>query len=234
MLIARAARNDTQGLARGLTDGTRRALLLGLLPVAILVVAAQPLIQFWVGPQYLSRSVPVMWIMLANVLMSLPAMCAYYTLLAVSHLKWFSVASALAGVTNVLLSIIMAKYLKMGLIGVASGTLVSMILWCTIYMCTLACKHCSLPFSRYLVLVWLKPLIAGSIILLMGFSLAHIWKPSSLLETLILLCVLGVLFVPVIYAVGLTAEERLLFAQKVGEMLSSIRRRFRKKFDSER
>ncbi len=221
-LVAHAAREKMDDLHTTLVCTTRYGLLLGLIPVISLGILAKPFIQYWVGSEYLSRSVPVMWIQLGSIIMMVPGMFAYHTLLAVSKLRPFMIASVASGIINLLLSISFVRFFGLGLSGVALGTLVPMTLVTGFYMPFLACKHSGLSWRQYLRNVWFRPLITGLVLFAIAWGITGLWTCHSLIEVLVLLCILGVVFLPILFWVGLTSRERVPIMTRTRKLFNRL------------
>ena len=191
-------------------------MLVGIAPVAGIASVAAPFIAHWVGVQYVSAAVPVMWVTLASLLLWAPGMYAYRVALSLSRVRLAMAALVGAGLLNVLLSVAFVRYLKLGLLGVAGGTLVSVILWSNIFMGLLTCRSCSISPARYFVDAYTRPYLSLAVLLSLGWAAAHLWRPSSLPETLILLGFLEVSFCPILFAVGLTGDERTTLLKWLG------------------
>jgi hypothetical protein len=114
-------------------------------------------------------------------------------------------------------------YLKLGLLGVASGTLVSVIFWSNIFMGLFVCRSCGIRPWQFLREVYAKPACTLAVLLTVGWGMAQLWIPTSLLQTVILLALLAITFCPIVYALGLTSEERTGLLEWISPRLSTVR-----------
>jgi len=90
-----------------------------------------------------------MWMTLASLLLWAPGMYASRVSIAISKIRLAVAVGIGAGVLNLLLSIAFVHYLKLGLLGVAGGTLVSVILWSNIFMGFFVCRSCTISPGRF-------------------------------------------------------------------------------------
>lgn len=227
-LISLAARNDGPGLAREVISRTRQSMLVAMIPVVGIASVAGPFIAHWVGTAYVSAAVPVMWVTLASLLLWAPGMYASRIAIAISRIRLTMASIVAAGMLNVLLSIGFVRYLELGLIGVAAGTLVSVILWSNIFMGLLVCRSCGISPARYFREAYVRPGLTLLILVAVGWGLTHLWLPGSLLQTAILLGILAITFCPIVFALGLTGEERARLLECAKPRVSVARSRLRK------
>jgi O-antigen/teichoic acid export membrane protein len=225
-LVALAARGDALGLRENVTAHTRHVLLLGMIPTVGLSCVARPFVAHWVGDEFVTRSVPVMWVALASALLWGPGPYAARVLIAVSRLRFATIGGIAAGVLNLALSVFFVRALGLGLVGVAAGTLVSVILWCDIALALELCRAVGLRPFTYFREVWLRPALALPVMLLFGLGLVHWWPPQSLLETIGQLGVSGAALTGVAFGIGLTRRERVAAsswaAVRIGRLTGSL------------
>jgi O-antigen/teichoic acid export membrane protein len=223
-LVALAARGDTRGLRENVTAHTRYVLLLGMVPTVGLSCIARPFVAHWVGEQFVARSVPVMWVALASALLWGPGPYAARVLVAVSRLRFATIGGITAGLLNLALSVFFVRALGLGLVGVAAGTLVSVILWCDIALALELCRVVGLRPITYLREVWLRPALALPVMLLVGAGLVRAWPPQSLLETVVQFGVSGAAMTGVAFGIGLTRREKVAVTSWATVRIGRLRR----------
>ncbi len=226
-LITLVARNDRPRMAREVISRTRHSMLIGMIPVGALASVGSPFIAHWVGAGYVPSALPVMWVTLAGLLLWSPGMYASRVAIAISRVRLTMASVVVAGVLNLLLSIGFVRYLKLGLLGVAGGTLVSVILWSNIFMGLFVCRCCGISPGRFLREAYAKPAYTLVVLLTVGWGTAQLWIPTSLLQTAILLALLAITFCPIVCALGLTAEERTRLLEWTSPRVSTVRSRLR-------
>jgi O-antigen/teichoic acid export membrane protein len=137
-----------------LLEGTRLSLVM-VLPISIWLSAlAEPLVRAWVGPQMLG-AVPVLQILSVSVAIRVGNGTATTLLKGAGRHRMLAWANMIAGILNVILSIVLVQWL--GLPGVAIGTLVA-VAGSAIYLYPVACRRVHLPLSRAIVHSIVPPL----------------------------------------------------------------------------
>jgi O-antigen/teichoic acid export membrane protein len=222
-LITLVARNNRPGMAREVVSRTRHSMLIGMIPVVAFASVGSPFITHWVGARYVPSALPVMWVTLASLLLWAPGMYASRVAIAISRVRLAMASVVAAGVLNLFLSIGFVRYLNLGLLGVAGGTLVSVILWSNIFMGLFVCRCSGITPGRFLREAYAKPLCTLAVLLTVGWGTAQLWIPNSLLQTVILLALLAITFCPVVCALGLTTEERIRLLEWTRPRLSTVR-----------
>lgn len=226
-LITLVARKDRAGIAQEVTSRTRHAMLIGMIPVVGFASVGEPFITHWVGARYVPSALPVMWVTLASLLLWAPGMYASRVAIAISRIRLAVVAGIGAGALNLFLSIGFVRYLDLGLLGVAGGTLVSVILWSNIFMGFFVCQSCSISSGRFFRQAYARPACTLAVLLAVGWGAAQMWVPASLLQTVILLALLAITFCPIVFALGLTTEERTALLDWTRPRVSTITSLFR-------
>jgi glycosyltransferase involved in cell wall biosynthesis/O-antigen/teichoic acid export membrane protein len=226
-LITLVANNDRPGIAREVISRTRHSVLIGMIPVVGFASVGEPFITHWVGAGYVPSALPVMWVTLASVLLWAPGMYASRVSIAISRIRMVVAAGIGAGVLNLLLSIGFVRYLKLGLLGVAGGTLISVILCSNIFMGLFVCRSCGITPGRFFREAYVRPACTLAVLLTMGWGATQLWIPSSLLQTVILLALLAITFCPIVFALGLTTEEQAGLLKWMSPRVSTVWSRLR-------
>lgn len=226
-LIALVARDDRPSIAREVISRTRHSMLVGMIPVVAFASVGGPFIAHWVGARYVPSALPVMWVTLASLLLWAPGMYASRVAIAISRIRLVVVVGLGAGVLNLLLSIGFVRYLRLGLFGVAGGTLVSVILSSNIVMGLFVCRSCGISPGRFFREAYAKPACTLATLLTVGWGAAQLWVPTSLLQTVILLGLLAITFCPIVCALGLTTEERTALFEWTSPRVSTVRSKLR-------
>jgi O-antigen/teichoic acid export membrane protein len=224
-LVSLAARGDRNRLRDDVISHTRQLLLLGMIPTVAVACVARPFIHHWVGEQFVARSVPVMWVALASALLWGPGPYSARVLIAVSRLRFSTIGGIVAGLGNVVLSVFFVRVLGMGLLGIAMGTLVAVILWCDVALAIEVCAAVGLRPLTYFREVWVRPLLAMAVMLLLGIGLVRVWPPRSLVETLVQLAVSGTSMCVIAFAMGLTRSERSIVTSWTAGQVARLRSR---------
>ncbi len=142
-LVALAARGDHRGLQQNITAHLRQILLLGMIPAVAVACIARPFVAHWVGEQFVSRSVPVMWLALASAVLWGPGPYCSRVLIAVSRLRFATIGGIIAGLFNLLLSVALVRGAGLGLVGIATANVISVALWCDVALAFEICRRSS-------------------------------------------------------------------------------------------
>jgi O-antigen/teichoic acid export membrane protein len=222
-LVALAARGDKAAMQGNVTAHIRHLLLLSLIPTVGLAGVSEPFVAHWVGEQFVDRSVPVMWVALASALLWGPGPYAYRVLVAVSRLRFVTIGGVLAGFVNLGLSVFFVRVFDLGLVGVAAGTLVSVILWSDLALGLEMCMAIGLRPFTYFREGWLRPALALPVMLAFSFGLERVWTPASLLETLVQFGVSVIVLSGIAYGIGLPPHEKRALAEWLSRRAARLR-----------
>jgi O-antigen/teichoic acid export membrane protein len=166
------------------------------------------------GPSFAEPIAVVLPILAFTQILSSPHNVVVNILYGISRhaaLAWLRLVEACV---IVVLSLVLAR--SMGLVGVALGQAIPHIILVTLVLPFLLRSILGLPVSRYLAGVYLRPLLAA-----IPFALGALWiethvRLANLIEFGLAVMLLLVVYVPSVYAIGLTAEERQLVLRKLG------------------
>jgi O-antigen/teichoic acid export membrane protein len=117
------AKEDAR-LQRLLLEGTRLTVLLTAPCVVVIGWYGDDLIRWWVGPDYVAQSLPVLRIFLAVVFLAVFESTSARILLGVGRVKFDANVSLATAGANLVLSLLLVR--SHGLVGVALGTLIPM------------------------------------------------------------------------------------------------------------
>jgi O-antigen/teichoic acid export membrane protein len=199
------ARNEDRGaLTEIVADGTRAAMLVGMIISVLYLILASPGIRAWVGPGY-GTSARVLMVFAAVIVLSTPVRVINVTLTGSGRLALVCLIRGIEVAINLTLSIILAKVL--GPVGVAVGTLGGIALARFpgfLFIGGRAVGIRPLTLLRRSVLPHLLPLAADAAVLLALRGVADRSVPGLVLDA-----VLGsVTYVAVYFAFGATSGER--------------------------
>jgi O-antigen/teichoic acid export membrane protein len=185
------------------------------LPIALtLAIMGTQFVGLWMGPSYTAPIEVVLPILAITQILSSPHNVVVNILYGISRhaaLAWLRLGEAAIIVT---LSVVLGK--TMGLTGVALGQAIPHVILVTIVLPYLLRSILGLPVLKYLAGVYLRPLVAA-----VPFALGAFWvhrniQLRNLLEFVLAVGLLLLLYIPCVYAVGLTGAERLLVLRKFG------------------
>jgi O-antigen/teichoic acid export membrane protein len=156
LMSEHAGRSDNEALAESFLRATRLCLLLSLFVSVLLLVNGASLIRFWVGSRY-SSSYPLMLVLLSGYFLMLAQQPSVDLLLAQGRHQlrgWWNLGE---GAANLALSVYWG--MRYGLIGIALGTAVPMIVVQVLIQPWYALRTIALPPDRYLREALGRPLL---------------------------------------------------------------------------
>jgi len=152
------ARGEQDQLRRLLIQGTRASLLIAL-PVGVALFFRGPIfIQLWMGNQYAETSGRVLRILLLAQVFSIANFTSGNIAFGLAKHRPWALAVLAEAVTNLCLSIFLAT--KLGVEGVAWGTVVPNLLIQLIFWPRFICKIVGVPVGLYLWQSWARPALA--------------------------------------------------------------------------
>ncbi len=206
-MVASFALNQLDQVRKVVARATRYAYIILAAPCLLLLVQAEPFLRLWLGPAFAPESVPVMRVIMGSLLLSGAGVVAREALYASRQVRGVVVVTLLGGTLNVILSITLVKVAGMGLLGIATGSLVSLFILQVLCLPHFLCKHLTLH-RRVLwdaaarALMGAVPLIAAILVV------KHLWIPASLGALVIQFAVCGLAYLPGIWFLSLTDEDR--------------------------
>jgi O-antigen/teichoic acid export membrane protein len=196
-----------QGL---LIRGTRLTLLMGILAFVILGIFANPIMRVW-----LERSLEAEYSIVARVLtiwavtdLGMYAIGTQWAvLLAMTRLSLIVWVSVILAAANVLLSIYLVGYTRLGVVGVVIPTALQRLLtWLIITPYT--ARLSGLTLREYFVASHAQPLVVGVLLSGAAFGLRTALPPGNTMELLTDCGLIALIWVGLSWQFGLTSEER--------------------------
>jgi O-antigen/teichoic acid export membrane protein len=208
------AKQDTAGLQDLLILGTRIAMTVGLpLCLGFLFIGKQ-FIVLWMGPAYAISAVYLNVLTIAQ-FTSMPQYISALILVGMAKHKILAYVTLAEGVTNLLLSVLLVR--RIGLIGVAWGTVIPHIISTAIIIPLYTLSILKMTWSDYVVRGFLRPVAAAipAAGLCYTFSTLVV-KPSWFVFGFEVLAV-GAASALMSYYVCLSREQRLLVVERLRE-----------------
>lgn len=148
---------NNEGLRKLYIEGNRLCALAFLPVSAGLFILGRPLINVWMGPQYVSSSYAILVILLVpNIIMGVQASSSRI-LYGMNLHKWLAKVMIVEGVANLVLSVLLVR--KMGIFGVAWGTAIPMVFTGVVLMPAYLCKTLKVSPLRFLRQSYTIPLL---------------------------------------------------------------------------
>ena len=191
---------------------TKLSSYLSILIGGTLIIFGKVFIERWMGKDYLS-AYPLLVILVIPIVFALMQSPSIQLLYGISKHKFFTISNSVEGVTNLILSLILVR--KFGLMGVALGTAIPMIIIKLFVQPVYTCKAIKLSVWKYHFEIILPILLKS----LVGF-ICFWWIIKGLiipnyLNLFILISCEFVLFSTTVFFIGLSNLERNYFKKLI-------------------
>jgi membrane protein EpsK len=120
MIVIYYARSEMENLIRLSKLSVRLFTLVLAIPVSLLCVFSAPILRLWLGPSFAGLW-PLMVIMVCHLGINVGVSPLFNAKTALNKVRWPGLATLLAGVVNLFLAILFARYLDWGIYGVAAA-----------------------------------------------------------------------------------------------------------------
>jgi O-antigen/teichoic acid export membrane protein len=170
------ARRDHDGLRRTLLLATKAALAVTLPAAIVLAAMGGPLIDLWIGREYVQAPPGLLLIVLSSFMVTVFFMPAFSMLAGMARLKeifYFSIMETVLAV--VLVAVSVHQY---GLIGLAASCAIANVAVSFGCIFPLACRHLNVHTASYLHEGLMRPLIPAIPAALSAFALTHSGYPG--------------------------------------------------------
>jgi O-antigen/teichoic acid export membrane protein len=194
-----------------LLHGTKLSLALAAPLCLGLIMKADALIQNWVGPHFSGSVLPAQ-ILLAVVLIRISTASANLILKGTGGHKLLAYTNVTTAVVNILMSIVLIR--RLGLLGVALGTLIPVAASAAFVLYPAACRKVGLRVSRPLFeAMW--PALWPAAIMTMALWLGRDLPPGGLFGVALHLAAGGLLYLALFLRLAIGADERRLYWTKL-------------------
>jgi O-antigen/teichoic acid export membrane protein len=219
VLSPTASELDTRGEQEKLhalvLAGAKYSALVSWPVLAGLLVFGRELLAVWVGPRYES-AYGLLVILAVPTFLSLPQSASASVLYGVSRHRGVVVLSLLNAAANLALSLWWVR--SMGLVGVALGTAIPLLLVFGVAMVVYTCGALGLPLGRYLVEGIVKPGLATLAFVMPALLVEVRWPPHGWWS--LAACSFGpwLLFAAVAWRFAVGGEDRARWSQVFGRL----------------
>lgn len=159
------AKGDYKSIKEKFIFTTKISSYLSIMIGGIIIIFGRAFIQRWVGREYLS-AYPILVILTIPIVIALMQAPSLQLLYGISKHKFFAISNSIEGIVNLILSLILVK--KFGLMGVALGTAIPMVIIKLFIQPVYTCKIIKLDIRRYYLNI-LAPTIFNSIVVFVVF-----------------------------------------------------------------
>jgi O-antigen/teichoic acid export membrane protein len=203
-----AARMDASGdladLRRLLIVGTRMALLVALPLCLGLLFLGRQFITLWMGEEYAGSAVLLMVLTIAQ-FAAMPQYVSTLVLAGMARHRLFAYAALCEGAANVALSMLLVQ--KMGLIGVAWGTVIPSLIINLLVVPFYTLRVLGMDFKDYFTQAYVRPLLCAAPVAVIAYGFSSL-EPSSWFWFAAEGIVICTVFAVMSYFVCLYSEQR--------------------------
>jgi O-antigen/teichoic acid export membrane protein len=205
-------RGESSKLHAMVIAGSKYSILVSWPVLIALLVFGENLLTTWVGPGYAGAST-LLVILAVPTLIALPQSAASSVLYGVSRHRGVVLLAILNAVLNLGLSVWWAR--SFGVMGVAFGTAVPLLLVSGVATIVYTCRALSLPIRRYLREGMLRPGLVALAFLAPALAIQWLWHPLGWGPLALAVAVSWLLFAAAAWRFGVTAAERGRWARMV-------------------
>lgn len=206
VMLIKFSQNDIEGLKRVSIVSVKILGFALALPAGLLCGFSSPVLKMWLGPSYQYLSLLVV-VLVSHFSINYSVRPLLYVQNAYNKVRWPGIATLAAGLLDMVLAVLVARYTNWGYIGVA---LVGVLVWTlknSVYM--------PIYTARIMRFHWwtFYPGMATGLVatILVGFAsygLTLVRMPQNILSLLVYFIVVSVVYVVVVWLVGFTNEDR--------------------------
>jgi O-antigen/teichoic acid export membrane protein len=192
----------------------RITFLVGVPLYLMFIFFGKSFITLWMGVEYLPASKVLVILSLVRILYVF-SISSGPTLAAFGYIKVNTFLSVVEAVLNILFSIIFITYFKLGLVGVALGTLVAALLARVVIHPVYACRVLKVSLVKYFNILILP---AGTALVLYScfcFFVKNIFTINSWLQFFLMILVSGLSWCVIAYFVIITPREKFVIKKEI-------------------
>jgi len=199
------AKNDYNSIKEKFLFATRISSFASILIGAIMILFGNLFIEKWLGHKYLG-AYPILVVLVIPVTIALMQSPTVQLLFGISKHRFFTISNSLEGITNLILSLILVR--KYGLMGVALGTAIPLLIIKLFIQPVYTCKIIKLNISKYYFYALLQPLIISlTIFSILWFFIKNLVQ-TDYFSIAAFIFAISFLFCASIFFLGFRASER--------------------------
>jgi O-antigen/teichoic acid export membrane protein len=186
------ARGQKDQLRNLLVQGTCATLLVGLPIYTALFFRGHTFIGLWLGQEYADVSGNILRVLLVGQIFLIAQYTNYNILCALGKQKPLALRLAAEAVANLILSVVLAR--RIGLMGVAIGTLIPSVINHALFGSRYLCGLLEVPVSQFVWRSWARSALA---VLPFGFACYltdHLWVAASMIQFMLQIAVIMPVF----------------------------------------
>jgi O-antigen/teichoic acid export membrane protein len=218
VVVRMDAHGDAAALHRMLVDGTRIVLTLVVGVTICLIGFAAPLVRVWVGPGFEGSVAPLYVLAIVGVVIVAQGPLGS-VLLATGRHRLVAFTALTEAAVNLTLSLILVR--RYGLVGVAIGTAVPIVVGNLAVMLPAACRRVGLGVEAFIRAVATPAFIGSVPAVAVCVTLRQTLAADSLLSVVVQGAIVGLTYFLTVYGLGLPLEVR---EQYIGYLRAAIGR----------
>lgn len=170
---------------------------------AALIVLGKPIIQIWMGSEYISSYIVLLFLILPKTLYLVEA-ASCKVLLGMGKHGMLGVVILIDGISSLFLSALLVRHF--GIAGVALGTALPLISTSLFFLPRHICRLLKVPLAMFLMRAYLLPLILCAPFVAILVCLRHLFYPHNYLQLFTQLALAGLVYIVCLLAWYLTKE----------------------------
>ncbi|HEQ98445.1 MAG TPA: polysaccharide biosynthesis protein [candidate division Zixibacteria bacterium] len=207
------AQKDSDRMKRLLFTGTRYCFM-AVLPISIIyLILGEKFISLWIGPEYGPASSQVLIILTWSYIIFLSQFVAGSIFTGLGKVKLLAFLHLGAALSNILISILLMN--KYGIIGVAFGTAIPLLIQGTFILPIYACRTLKVSILRYFLESYLPPLISAIPFIIAVLSVRHFITINSLAVFIIYAATLMLIYIIFEFIFGIEQEHKKQILKKL-------------------
>ncbi|MCY2930936.1 MAG: oligosaccharide flippase family protein [Planctomycetota bacterium] len=190
-----AAASSAKDLRSTLVRATRIAILIALCANGIMVVMVRSFLPLWIRQPGFEGSWVIYAVLMGGFWALFAALPAYNMLLGAGDIRGPAIGMIACGVVIVTSKIVLATWFGLGLVAIAWGTTVPLLVFAGIYMPWAATRMVGMPLWRLYFQAYLGPLVCLVPVLAAGVALVHFFPPANLFIWMLWFAILALIYV---------------------------------------
>lgn len=206
-----SALKDYAAVRVAMLRGARLGSVISLPILLVYVIMGREFIHLWMGEDFAAAAAEVLIVLAVTQIFSAPHHTVTSVLYGMSRHRFIAVLRILEAAVNLPLSIYLVK--RMGLVGVAWGAAIPHVLMTTVLLPLFACRTIKLGWFDYLWQVYVIPLLAAIPLAACAWWVINEFPAGNLAVFFLQVAALMVVYLPFVFLIVLTREERQLVTE---------------------
>ena len=210
----------TDALRDTLVEGTRIALVM-IIGVTICVIGfATPLVNAWMGPGFEGSVAPLYVLAITGVVLVGQGPLGN-VLLGTGRHRLVAIVALLEALTNLALSLVLVR--RFGILGVALGTGIPVLIANTFTLLPAACRTVGLRITEFGRLVLLPPLVGAVPAIAAVITLRTLLPPTRFLAVIGEGAVVGLIYMAAVISIGVSRQVRARYGAQLIRLVAGYR-----------